>query len=90
MLASREKEPDDPEGETYFYDDPETTTDTITDLFNSTITYTLLKYATKISSNNFTKNYAGMKGSAIMMDEISAQSFSVYQATVAKICLHQA
>ena len=30
-----------------------------------------MKYATKISNNVFTKNYAGMKGSAIAMDEIS-------------------
>ena len=71
MLASRDREPDDSEDEIYFYDDPATTTDTITDLYNSTNTYTLLKYATKISNNNFTKNYAGMKGSAIAMDEIS-------------------
>ena len=71
MLASREREAGDPEDVLYFYDDPATVTDSITDLYNNETTYTLLKYATKISSNYFTKNYAGIKGSAIAMDEIS-------------------
>ena len=71
MLASREKTAGDPDNVLHFYDDPATVTDNITDLYNNETTYTLLKYATKIANNNFTKNYAGMKGSAIAMDEIS-------------------
>ena len=43
----------------------------ITDLFDSSQNYTLLKYATKISNNNFTNNFAGMKGSALAIFDLS-------------------
>ena len=49
----------------YYYDEPQSRTVNITDLFDSSLNYTVLKYATKISNNNFTHNFAGMKGSAL-------------------------
>ena len=56
----------------YYYDDPATTTDSIADIFDPTQnTYTVLKYATVIQNNNFTQNYAGMKGSALYLSKIS-------------------
>lgn len=55
----------------YYYDDPVTKEVNITDLFNATHNYTLLKYATKVANNNFTSNFAGMKGSALAMFELS-------------------
>ena len=55
----------------YYYEDPQTTLVNITDLFDSSLNYTLLKYATKIADNNFTNNFAGMKGSALAIFKLS-------------------
>ena len=57
----------------YYYDDPTLTTDTIADIFDpiSHPAYTVRKYATVISNNNFKQNYAGMKGSALYLSKIS-------------------
>ena len=45
--------------------------DTITDLYDNNTTYELLKYATSVTNNNFTKNHAGTQGSAITMYLVS-------------------
>ena len=55
----------------YYYDEPQLKTVNITDLFDSSLNYTVLKYATKISNNNFTRNFAGMKGSALAIFKLS-------------------
>ena len=43
----------------------------ITDLFDSSLTYTVKKYETIVSGNNFTRNYSGMKGSALAVFKLS-------------------
>ena len=43
----------------------------MTDLFDTTLNHTILKYATEVSNNTFVKNFAGMKGSALTMNFIN-------------------
>ena len=70
-LELRNKTDADLDSFTYYYEDPSTMTDIITDIYDSTVTYTVLKYATKITNNVFRKNYAGMKGSALVLSYLS-------------------
>ena len=58
-------------GYIFYFDDPKTATDNITDIFDQSLNYTILKYATKIQNNSFLKNSAGMKGSALALFRIS-------------------
>ena len=55
----------------YYYEDPKVTTANITDVYDSSLNYTVLKYATLVQNNNFTGNYAGMKGSAMAVSELN-------------------
>ena len=70
-LAQRDQTEYDTGNFTYYYEDPTSKTDVIIDLFDSALNYTMLKYATRISNNNFTSNFAGMKGSAIATKQLS-------------------
>ena len=42
------------------YYESHATNDTLKDLYNSSMTYQVPKYATVIKNNNFTRNFAGM------------------------------
>ena len=72
QLAQRSKTDSDIGGYKFYYDDPLTTYDYFEDLYDPKIKYKLLKYATHIKYNNFTSNYAGMKGTAVLLSFINA------------------
>ena len=43
----------------------------MTDIFDSTLEYTVFKYLTLVEGNNFTRNCSGMKGSALTIFKLS-------------------
>ena len=57
----------------YYYEN-HNTTDTIVDLYNSSKTYEVPKYATVMKNNNFTRNFAGMQGTAVKMLHLSSMN----------------
>ena len=57
---------------TSILEDPTTTIETFTDPDETlTFSYDILKYGTLIYDNSFTNNYAGMRGTAILIEKIS-------------------
>ena len=70
-LANRNKTAEDVGDFLYYYDDPTVVTANITDVFDSSLNYTVLMYATSITNNNFTLNFSGMKGSALAIFTLS-------------------
>ena len=53
-------------------EDPTTTTQSFTDPIDlEQKSYDVLKYGTLIYDNSFTNNYAGMRGTAILIEKIS-------------------
>lgn len=72
VLAERNKTDTDVGNFTHWYDDPMTKYDSFSDLYNSNVTYKVLKYATDIKNNIFNSNTAGMKGSALVISFINA------------------
>ena len=71
LKLARDEEAEDTGEFEYYYDDPKVVTTTVSDIFDLSLSYTVLKYATKISNNNFYHNYAGMKGSALAIFKLS-------------------
>lgn len=55
-----------------YYTDPLTNTTNITDLIDPwNLNYTMLQYATVVTNNSFVRNYAGMKGTALLIRELN-------------------
>lgn len=65
-LLEREKEEGDVGDFEIYYEDPETTYDTITDIYDASVTYPVVKHASVYEYNTFSHNVAGMAGSAIV------------------------
>ena len=68
-LALRNKTEDDLIDFEFFYEDPALTEDTMND--TDLVELTVLKYATQVTNNEFSRNYAGMRGSALAMFGVS-------------------
>ena len=71
-LAERNKTDADVGNFTYWYDDPMTTVDNFTDIYNNNTIYEVLKYVTHIKNNKYKDNTTGMKGSALLISFINA------------------
>ena len=54
-----------------YFANPSTSYINVTDMIDGSTNYTILEYGTVIQNNNFINNYAGKKGTALLIDSIS-------------------